>query len=102
MNDTEEFIRELSALCSSEGVPIVLNAGTLSMEFPELNMTIGKCSNKGRFKIFADLREMALYSAFKIFQITRRRLPDAIHNRMVMDTSGYPFVRQYFKGLEGC
>lgn len=102
MNDTEEFIRELNDLCSIKGVPIVLNAGTLSIVFPELNLTIGKCSNNGRLKIFTDLREMALYAAFKIFQITNKRLPDAIHNRMVMDTSGYPFVRQYFKGLEGC
>jgi hypothetical protein len=121
MTDSEKFMQDLMAICLAKNMPISIGLASKCVVFPELGLTCAtpvssipelgltcatpvsstdKYSNNSSFKVFGSVQEMALYVAYKIHQFTGgERLPDSIHNRMVMDVSGNPYVKLYFKRL---
>ena len=44
---------------------------------------------------------MVFYSAYMLAKISGKRLPDSLHNMMVMDFSGNMHVRLYIETVRG-
>lgn len=97
MMDAKSFLEDLRGFCSSEGICVVIDEESLSVIFPDTDISFG---NRNNLRMFGDPEELSLFSAYKIAQISRKRLPDPIHNRMIMYVGNYPFPRLYIKRID--
>lgn len=76
---------EVRGLYSREGIPFSLKSNIVVMGDP------GFC------KFFKKDSDAVMYSVFMLSSHYGRRLPDHVHNMMVLDISGSPFVKRYLE-----
>lgn len=95
----EELASELRSLYEGEGIPFSLD---LAKNIVVVGHSCRKSLlNKGSFKMFRKAEEAIVYSAYMISSLSSKRLPDHLHNMMVLDISGSPFARRYMEASRG-
>jgi hypothetical protein len=57
--------------------------------------------NKSKFKLFETVEEIVSYCAYMFLKISGGRLPEHLHNMMVLDCSGNTYLRLYLKRTHG-
>lgn len=78
---------ELRELYSREGIPFSMKSNIVVVGDP------------ATFKVFKREDDAVMYSFSMLAAFYGRRLPEHIHNMMVLDISGSPYVKRYMEAL---
>lgn len=97
--DAEPVLNELRLLYGLAGIPFSFNSSHMFVVVGEANEDL--LFNSSKFKVFRNTEEMVFYSAYMLARISGKRLPDSLHNMMVMDFSGNMHVRLYMETVRG-
>lgn len=87
-------MNELRLLYGLAGIPFSFNSS-------HMFVVVGEADDSSKFKVFWNVKDMVFYSAYMLSRISGERLPDNLHNMMVMDFSGNMYVRLYLEMLRG-
>lgn len=96
--DVEEFASDLHELCKTESIPMSIHLKSMTLVIPDGKGFCEINHNKSQIKFFNNAEELLTYAAYKVFTIIKKRLPDKIHNRMIL-FGNYRFSKEYVSSL---
>lgn len=85
-----ELVDEIYPICTRNGMMIFKEPKCLL--FPE--------GEKSRIKFFENLEDLSLYAAYRVSIMTGARIPDHIHNRIVLECGGGRFSKMYIEAVK--
>lgn len=95
----EKLVRELMLLCERENLPVKISPESLCLRI--LGTQKRSIFESDEIKFSGNMSGLARYAAYRVSQIRKRRLPEALHNMMLLDSSGCRFVKSYVELVNG-